>query len=50
LLLVFCVGVLAYRYTKTNRRRLLALAGLGFLFMIIHFGFYARMFPEFYWS
>jgi hypothetical protein len=49
-LYVFGVGVLAYRYTKTNRRRLLALAGLGFLFLIIHFGFYARMFPEFYWS
>jgi hypothetical protein len=49
-LYVFGVGVLAYRYTRTNRRRFFALAGLGLLFMIIHFGFYARMFPEFYWS
>ncbi len=49
-LYVFCVGVLAYRYAKSNRRRFFALAGLGFLFMIIHFGFYAGMFPEFYWS
>ena len=49
-LYVFGVGVLAYRYAKSNRRRFFALAGLGFLFMIIHFGFYARMFPEFYWS
>lgn len=49
-LYVFCVGVLAYRYAKSNRRRFFTLAGLGFLFMVIHFGFYARMFPEFYWS
>jgi hypothetical protein len=49
-LYVFCVGVLAYRYAKSNRRRFFALACLGFLFLVIHFGFYARMFPEFYWS
>ena len=49
-LYVFGVGVLAYRYAKSSRRRVLALACLGLLFLIIHFGLYVRMFPEFYWS
>ena len=49
-LYVFGMGYLAYRAADTNRKRVIAVAVLGAVFLVVHFMFYAPRFPEFYWS
>jgi len=49
-LYVFFTGFLAYRLARSNKAKALLLLALAIIFVIIHFLFYALMFPEFYWS
>jgi hypothetical protein len=49
-LYVFFTGFLAYRVARSNKARSILLLALAIIFVIIHFLFYAPMFPEFYWS
>jgi hypothetical protein len=49
-LYVFFWGVLTYRRARSMKAKAVVLSVLFFVFLIVHFVFYAPMFPEFYWS
>jgi hypothetical protein len=49
-LYVFLWGLLTHRVLKTLRGKALLMLALAAAFVVIHFGFYAPSFPEFYWS
>jgi hypothetical protein len=49
-LYVFFWGVLTYRMARSIKAKAVVLSVLFFVFLIVHFVFYAPMFPEFYWS
>jgi len=49
-LYVFFWGLLTYRITKSIKTKAVVLSMLFFVFLVVHFVFYAPMFPEFYWS
>ncbi len=47
---VFLMGWTAHRYCNTVRKKATAFTILLAVFLVLHFIFYAPMFPEFYWS
>jgi hypothetical protein len=47
---VFFWGLLPYRMPRSIKAKAVVLSTLFFVFLIVHFVFYALMFPEFYWS
>jgi hypothetical protein len=49
-LYVFFWGLLTYRTARSIKTKAVVLSTLFFVFLIVHFVFYAPMFPEFYWS
>jgi hypothetical protein len=49
-LYVFFWGLLTYRMARSIKTKAVVLSTLFFVFLIVHFVFYAPMFPEFYWS
>jgi len=49
-LYVFFFGLLTYRIARSLKTKAVVLSTLFFVFLIVHFVFYAPMFPEFYWS
>jgi hypothetical protein len=49
-LYVFFWGLLTYKLARPIKTKALVLSTLFFAFLIVHFIFYAPMFPEFYWS
>ena len=49
-LYVFFWGLLTYRMARSIKAKAVVLSMLFFVFLIVHFVFYAPMFPEFYWS
>ena len=49
-LYVFFWGLLTYRMARSIKTKAVVLSTLFFVFLILHFVFYAPMFPEFYWS
>jgi len=49
-LYVFFFGLLTYRIARSIKAKAVVLSTLFFVFLVVHFVFYAPMFPEFYWS
>jgi hypothetical protein len=49
-LYVFFFGLLTYRIARSIKAKAIVLSTLFFVFLVVHFVFYAPMFPEFYWS
>lgn len=49
-LYVFWWGLLTHKLARSVRVKAIVLITLFFAFLIVHFAFYAPMFPEFYWS
>jgi hypothetical protein len=49
-LYVFFWGLLPYRMPRSIKAKAVVLSTLFFVFLMVHFVFYALMFPEFYWS
>ena len=49
-LYVFFWGLLTYRMARSIKAKAVVLSVLFFVFLVVHFVFYAPMFPEFYWS
>jgi len=49
-LYVFWWGLLTYKLVRSIKVKAIVLSTLFFVFLILHFVFYAPMFPEFYWS
>jgi hypothetical protein len=49
-LYVFFFGLLTYRIARSIKAKAIVLSTLFFMFLVVHFVFYAPMFPEFYWS
>ena len=49
-LYVFTWGLLMFRITKSTKKKAIILGIMFIVFLLIHFLFYAPMFPEFYWS
>jgi len=49
-LYVFFWGLLTYRIARSIKTKAVLLSTLFSVFLIVHFVFYAPMFPEFYWS
>jgi len=49
-LYVFWWGLLTNKLVKSIRMKAFVLSIIFFMFMIVHFGFFAPKFPEFYWS
>jgi len=49
-LYVFFFGLLTYKIARSIKTKAVVLSTLFFVFLIVHFVFYAPMFPEFYWS
>jgi hypothetical protein len=49
-LYVFFFGLLTYRIARSIKMKTVVLSILFFVFLLVHFVFYAPMFPEFYWS
>jgi len=49
-LYVFFWGLLTYKMARSVKAKAVVLSVLFFVFLIVHFVFYAPMFPEFYWS
>jgi hypothetical protein len=49
-LYVFFWGLVTYRLARSIKTKAVVLSTLFFVFLVVHFVFYAPMFPEFYWS
>jgi hypothetical protein len=49
-LYVFFWGLVTYRLARPIKTKAVVLGTLFFVFLVVHFVFYAPMFPEFHWS
>lgn len=49
-LYIFFFGLLMFEIAKSPKKKAIVLGVMFVIFLLIHFGVYALMFPEFYWS